>query len=329
MWWQVQKEMVVLVRCEQRNKSSTQFIGVLHGSRHCVTSNTTGFPQWPQLYTWLSHWKKSNIVSWIICIVSDKRAKQPYAFTLYIYIYIAHHCDSRTEACDRTMVLSWQLPKVSLSRWPVCRSTLPMPSWLSSADFEAGSGRAHWYQRCPSTLPVLSARDRRFWATFDCLCLSDGQSLFEHWSHLRRKSGRLEPLLWGIDQNIGDIPAIRRMICDTLFTFKLRLPVAWKWGFPLMLLSSFVPYLIWFIICPSFVTNQNSPFLWIHFWDRASSLWGCQGDFHHCPDGHSGFEGSWVSRSLWRSRLVPDFGHLFHVAWLMSLVGWRFPENQQ
>lgn len=111
--------------------------------------------------------------------------------------------------------------------------------------------------------------------------------------------------------------------------FHIQIEVAWKWGFPLMLLSSFVPNLIWFIICPSFVTNQNSLFLWIHFWDRALSLWGCQGDFHHCPDGHSGFEGSWVSRSIWRSRLVPDFGHLFHVAWLMSLVGWRFPEIQQ
>lgn len=31
--------------------------------------------------------------------------------------------------------------------------------------------------------------------------------------------------------------------------FHIQIEVAWKWGFPSMLLSSFVPNLIWFIIC--------------------------------------------------------------------------------
>ena len=67
------------------------------------------------------------------------------------------------------------------------------------------------------------------------------------------------PLLWGIDQNM------RGYSCDSeddlryTFSSKLRLP-AREASLNLTPLSSFVPYLIWFIICPSFVPYQNSPF---------------------------------------------------------------------
>ena len=43
--------------------------------------NKQNFPQWPQMYTWLTHWKNGNIVSWMICLVSHETAKLRYAFT--------------------------------------------------------------------------------------------------------------------------------------------------------------------------------------------------------------------------------------------------------
>ena len=128
---------------------------------------------------------------------------------IYIYMRTQTHAHTRTQTDTHTHSTTlqqphrgmWQtygllvtvLPKVSLLRWPVCRSTLPMPSWLSSVDFEACSmgplvslvpGLSLGLPKYFSNLPILSARDRRFWTTFDSLRLSDGQSLFEHWSHL-------------------------------------------------------------------------------------------------------------------------------------------------
>lgn len=66
---------------------------------------------------------------------------------------------------------------------------------------------------------------------------------------------------------------------DSRYTFHIQIEVAWKWGFPLMLLSSFVPYLIYLVHHLSISWHQSEqpffmdPFLGQPRWLPSLPWW--------------------------------------------------------